>query len=163
MEDLPLSTDPPAAPRLTPRIAPGRSPNAPFGQQAARGPTRCLSDPPHCAGKRADRPEGKSSRKTPDPHPDRLPHERTRTGGGRHRTIGAPCGRQSPADCTSGSGDPRFREAPLDAPKSSQRNQSTQHSSTARSAFRLCYPYRLAPARAASSLLTRCSFHSSFD
>ena len=66
MKDLPLSTDPPAAPRLTPRIAPGRSPNAPFGQQAARGPTRCLSDPPHCAGKRADRPEGKSSRKTPD-------------------------------------------------------------------------------------------------
>ena len=28
-----------------------------------------LSDPPHCAGKRADRPEGKSSRKTPDPPP----------------------------------------------------------------------------------------------
>jgi hypothetical protein len=100
MEDLPLSTDPPAAPRLTPRIAPGRSPNAPFGQQAARGPSRCLSDPPHCAGKRADRPEGKSSRKTPDLHPDRLPHERTRTGGGRRRTIGAPCGRQSPADYT---------------------------------------------------------------
>jgi hypothetical protein len=111
-----------------PRIAPGRSPNAPFGQQAARGPTRRLSDPPHCAGKRADRPEGKSSRKTPDPHPDRLPHERTRTGGGRRRTIGAPCGRQSPADYTSGSGDPRFREAPLDAPKSSQRNQSTRQS-----------------------------------
>ena len=66
MEDLPLSTDPSAAPQLTPRIAPGRSPNAPFGQRAARGPTRCLSDPPHCAGKRADRPEGKSSRKTPD-------------------------------------------------------------------------------------------------
>ena len=100
MEDLPLSTDPPAAPRLTPRIAPGRSPNAPFGQQAARRPTRCLFDPPHCAGKRADRPEGKSSRKTPDPHPDRLPSERTHTGGGRRRTIGAPCGRQSPADYT---------------------------------------------------------------
>jgi len=52
----------------------------------------------------------------------------TRTGGGRRRTIGAPCGRQSPADYTSGSGDPRFREAPLDAPKSSQRNQSTRQS-----------------------------------
>ncbi len=67
MEDLHLSTDPPAAPRLTPRIAPGRSPNAPFGQRSARRLFRCLFDPPHCAGKRADRPEGKSSRKTLDP------------------------------------------------------------------------------------------------
>jgi len=100
MEVLRLSTDPPAAPRLTPRIAPGRSPNAPFGQRLARRLSRRLSDPPHCAGKKADRPEGKSSRKTLDPHTGRLPHERTRTGGGRRRTIGAPCGRQSPADCT---------------------------------------------------------------
>jgi hypothetical protein len=110
--DKMVSTDPPAAPRLTPRIAPGRSPNAPFGQRAARGPTRCLSDPPHCAGKRADRPEGKSSRKTPDPHPDHLPHERTRTGGGRRRTIGAPCGRQSPADSRSGPAILAFAKLP---------------------------------------------------
>ena len=128
MEDLHPSTGPPAAPRLTPRIAPGRSPNAPFGERLARRLIRCLSNPPHCAGKRADRPEGKSSRKTLDPHPDRLPHERTRAGGGRRRTIGAPCGRQSPADYTERPGDPRFREAPLDAPKSNQENRSTRQS-----------------------------------
>ena len=75
-------------------------PKRPFGQRSARGLSRCLPDPPHCAGKRADRPEGKSLRKTPDPHPGRLPHEGTRTGGDRRRTIGAPCGRQSPADYT---------------------------------------------------------------
>lgn len=124
MEDLPLSTDPPAAPRLTPRIAPGRSPNAPFGQRLARRLSRRLSDPPHCAGKRADRPEGKSSRKTPDPHPDRLPHERTRTGGGRRRTIGAPCGRQSPADSRSGPAILAFAKLPWMHRSSTKRTEA---------------------------------------
>jgi hypothetical protein len=40
---------------------------------AATRPKACrsLSDPPHCAGRRADRPEGESSRKKPGP-PSRL-------------------------------------------------------------------------------------------
>ncbi len=61
------STDLPAVLRLTPRIAPGRSPSTPFSARPARGLGRCLFEPPRCAGKRADRPEGKSSRKTPTP------------------------------------------------------------------------------------------------
>src|SRR5262249_49315956 len=55
-----------------PTHTPDRSrtePKRPFGQRSARGLSRCLPDPPHCAGKRADRPEGKSLRKTPDPTP----------------------------------------------------------------------------------------------
>ena len=50
---------------------------------------------------------------------------REAAGAGR---LAPPAGGNRPRTTRSSSGDPRFREAPLDVPKSSQRNQSTQQS-----------------------------------
>jgi len=118
MEDLHLSTDPPAAPPThNPRIAPGRSPNAPFGQTAAAPRANPFACPIRRTAQGRGRIDRKASRheRRPDP-PSRpfYPHERTRTGGGRRPDdLAPPCGRQSPADCTSGSGDPRFSRSSL--------------------------------------------------
>ena len=83
---------------------------------AAARPKACRSlfDPPHCAGKRTDQPEGESSRsKAWPPIPTACRTGRARTRGGRRRTIGAPCGRQSPAGSRSPSRRPSLSRSPL--------------------------------------------------
>ena len=112
----PASFNPPT--RRRPDYRPGslRS-QAQAHLSAAARPKACRSlfDPPHCAGKRADQPEGESSRSKawpPIPTACRAGHARAR--GDRRRTIGAPCGRQSPADSRMPSWRSSLSRSPLE-------------------------------------------------
>ena len=96
---------------------------------AAARPKACRSlfDPPHCAGKRADQPEGESSRSKawpPIPTACRggMP-VREATGAGR---LAPPAGGNRPRTLVCRLGDLRSREAPSVAPKSSQGNQEAR-------------------------------------
>ena len=119
MEIMPLSTDPPAAPRHLSRIAPGPSPSAPFGQRPAR---RLGSLPVRSAALRREE-SGSTGRQvvTKDAHSPSRPFTAWERPRGR---------RSAPNDwrplreaIARGSlqllGDLRFRKAPKNVPEGS--------------------------------------------